>query len=148
MASTRTVILFQYKISVRITHVMTKYFDQRMYSAGHHDMKHLINGDETLSNSAGGFLDYTNAKLFHFLLLQISSVFCPSDFLLVWSFVFALIPICAKCSGKSHQTLILLKPDVACGWSLNSPAPCMLKSDRTQRYSELNLGTVRTPLLV
>jgi hypothetical protein len=50
---------------------MTKYFDQRMYSAGHHDMKHLIDGDKTIAKSAAGFLDYTNAKLFHLLLLQI-----------------------------------------------------------------------------
>jgi hypothetical protein len=50
---------------------MTKYFYKPMYSAGHHDMKHLISGDKTLANSAAGFLDYTNAKLFHLLLPQI-----------------------------------------------------------------------------
>ena len=42
-----------YTVSVqnpyKITHAMTKYFDQRMHSAGHHDPKHLINGDKTLA---------------------------------------------------------------------------------------------------
>jgi hypothetical protein len=28
---------------------MTKYFDQRMHCSGHHDLKHLTNGDKTLA---------------------------------------------------------------------------------------------------
>lgn len=28
---------------------MTKYFDLRMQCSGHHDMKHLVNGDKILA---------------------------------------------------------------------------------------------------
>lgn len=130
-----------YKISVLITHAMTKHFDLRMHCSGHHDMKHPINRVKTLVNPQMVFLITLMPNYF--------TCSCPKflRFLSFWlPFVFALIPVCAKCSGKSHQTSILLKTDVACGWSLNSPAPYVLKCDGPQRYSELYLDTVPTLL--